>query len=61
MSARAQVAFGQSRPSGTKQSAQPLSKARAAHRRFLIWGLMAGFIQPERVVERVVAEIEAGI
>ena len=28
-------------------------------RRFLIWALMLGAVKPERVVERVVAEIEA--
>jgi hypothetical protein len=29
-------------------------------RRFLIWALMAGYTKPERIVERIVGEIEAG-
>jgi len=28
-------------------------------KRFLIWAAMAGFIPPERVVERIVADVEA--
>jgi hypothetical protein len=27
-------------------------------RRFLIWALMAGYTKPERVVERIVSELE---
>lgn len=30
-------------------------------RRFLIWPLMAGYVPPQRVVERIVAEVEAGV
>lgn len=27
-------------------------------RRFLIWALMAGYVKPERLTERIVAELE---
>jgi hypothetical protein len=27
-------------------------------RRFLVWALMAGLVPPERVVERIVAEVD---
>jgi len=33
----------------------------ADRRKFLIWACMAGFVGPERVVERILAEIEAEV
>lgn len=30
-----------------------------SRRRFLVWAVMAGYVKPERMTERVVAEIEA--
>jgi hypothetical protein len=40
------------------QRAQEQPEHRSERRRFLIWALMIGAVPPERVVERVVREVE---
>ena len=55
----AQGRDGKANDSATALSAQAEPEHRNDRRRFLIWALMAGYTKPERVVERIVAEVEA--
>jgi hypothetical protein len=43
-----------------KSTANDEPEHRGDRRRFLIWACMAGFVKPERVTERIVAEVAAG-
>ena len=40
------------------QPQQEAPEHRCDRRRFLVWALMAGYVKPERMTERIVAEIE---
>ena len=48
-----------SRGAGTEAKPTPSDDPFASRRRFLVLALMAGWIKPERVTERIVAEVEA--
>jgi len=45
------------RTSGNRSTEVP--EHRNDRRRFLIWACMAGLVQPERVAERILADVEA--
>ncbi len=48
--------------SNQRSTADEVPEHRGDRRRFLVWSLMAGFVPPERVTERVIDELrrEAG-
>ena len=45
-------------PPAVEKSEREEPEHRGDRRRFLMWALMAGFVKPERVTERVVAELQ---
>jgi hypothetical protein len=48
---------------GDVEAARPASEEpehRGDRRRFLIWAAMLGIVPPERVVERVIADVNVG-
>jgi hypothetical protein len=45
------------KPTAAPRDPQP--EYRSSRRRFLIYAVMAGFAPPERLTERIIAEIEA--